>query len=102
MLTDKKELSKELLNWLNHKRVLASKSNYYKQSLVAKSITTTYNLLKFLQRNCNEYTMETLCKMILIYEKQLKLILPASKNPSYLSQLIKLNNIIEAAKNFKK
>lgn len=99
--TPKEQLAISLRLWINHKRILAKHSKYYKQPEQAKSISAIYSLYMLVKRNCNEYNLQQLCKLVIVNEKHLRNILPAPANTSYQTQVEKLENLLFTAKSFK-
>ena len=94
----KKNYAIRLRLWINHKRVLAKHSTFYKQADKAHSISATYSLLLLVKRNCENYSLQDLCRLVLINEKHLWNMLPATTNKSYPSQLEKLQQLLTIAK----
>jgi len=90
--------------WINHKKAIAehSESSHYKNAVILKSFSKINDLLKLAKRDCNEYNLSDLCKMIVINESDLRNILPAMRNASYKTQVEKLEFILTTAKQFKK
>ena len=99
--TPKEQLAIGLRLWINHKRVLAKHSKYYLQPVQANSISAIYSLYQLVKRNCNEYNLQQLCRMVVINEKHLRNILPAIANTSYNTQVEKLENLLITAKLYK-
>jgi hypothetical protein len=100
MQLTKEQLAIRLRLWINHKRVLAKHSKYYKEPDRAKSLSAVYSLFLLVKRNCAEYNMQQLINMVLVNEKNLRMILPAPGNTSYKTQEEKLEQLITTAKTY--
>jgi hypothetical protein len=97
---DKKQFAIKIRLFINHKRVLEKYSKHYKKYEVAKSMRECYRLFQLVKRNCLEYSMESLCKMVIQNEQHLRNIMPNANNSSFETQQKKLELIITTAKTF--
>lgn len=84
--------------WLNHKIVLSYKTSYYKEPEIAVSLQMVQALVKMVRINCYGYNKAAICKMVLMYQKHLRNILPHPNNSSYAKSVLKLEEIITTAK----
>ncbi len=90
--------------WIIHKQVIArnSHSSHYKNEGILKSFSKINNLLTLVKRDCREYNLSDLYRMLIINENDLRNILPAIRNPSYESERERLDYFLKIANNYKK
>lgn len=98
----KQEFTVKVRLWLNHKRVMSSKSEHYKKPQVIISLGKVHDLVKMVRKDCTNFTMPQICQLIRIHQEHLYNILPNMNNRSYKGELEKLNMIITIANSYKK
>jgi hypothetical protein len=83
--------------YIQHKQAIEKHSPWYKKDVIAQSMSKCSSLLVMVKRDCSNYTLPQLAKMVVVYQNHLMMILPAPNNPSYQRQKEKLEKLIQTS-----
>ncbi|MCK6650824.1 MAG: hypothetical protein L6Q66_14300 [Bacteroidia bacterium] len=99
---EKQRFAASIRIYIQHKRVLEQHSSHYKKPDVAKSMSKCYDLMRMVSRDCREFSLQSLAKMVIMNEAHLLAILPNMENATYARQKEKIEQLIITAKNYAK
>lgn len=95
------EFKTKTKKWLNHKLILAKKSNWYKQEKIRHIVQYTQNIFNTFLMYPNEYNAYQLAMQLRKHENLLMGLLPVPKNPTYHSAFNALAEILQHAEQLK-